>query len=433
MSRHARRLPAHPLGALAAFATLAASALGCGGSLAEPEDWRYTAPAPEPQPVESEPDLTTVTWPDTPTPLPSDVPWWANEFGSNRSGVFRHRPLFGGAAERLARADGALRGELAPTVLFCRVEYTGPAQDPRPAFRDSRRARADLSVVGRIGTGHEFAASGSDNTRVFSFGAPTLALRVGDTITLRFRDRDFIRHDALGTLTFHYEGALPIEAVQGPLGARCTALPPSDVNARAPGLLRAVDAAMARDMTTRVPDDGVPLVEFSRFEPSREALSRAATWLTWAHPDVQLRRARLDVLLERHEAQRRAAFAALVARLEATPAETLRSGERVAGLGISCERGSTGLTSCVGRFRVEATAGAVRYVQAHSVTEASRTVTASQVTLEADALVYEVPLTQLLPRSSVDQPAAEVVLEIAANGTGAGTLLLLRHAPRSAF
>lgn len=334
------RVGARRMGLLLRVALLAAlPQAGCGGAAPLPPPVEGDAPRFEEAPAADPIDLARVVWPATPEPLPSDVPWWANDFTTPGQSP-AHRPNLPDASASYARLLAPSRpGELGPTVIYCEVSNTGGPSDPTPQYRDAGRAHADLTVLGRMGPALPFQAIAPDNATSFVFGIPVQALRVGDGITLRVLDRDFIAHDEVGRLEGTYTGVLPITLDGEGLRASCVAEAQGLVQSYASSLFYAADQAIARHVVAPPSvEAGIPRIAWGRFEAARQAVSYAADWLTWTHPKVQLRRARVDALLRAHEAEQRAAFAERVAATRDLAEVQLPSGGWVRAVQVTCGR-----------------------------------------------------------------------------------------------
>lgn len=413
---------------LVALGATPVAAAGCAGG-AQPYDWRELPPEEDGRAPEL--DLTRVVWPATADPLPTNVPWWANGFASSRGGTTRHHLRLHDAHERYSQASLSVAGDLQPALLLCVIGYGGGAQDPQRVFRHQEGARADLTVWGRIGSGHEWSASGPDNARSFAFAAPATALRVGERIELRVLDRDLVRHDGLGSLSMTYEGTLPLTAGDELLSARCVAESPEVVRSRGPFVLeqadRAIAAAMAADASQSAQENALS-ISLAPFEQARTAVSQAAEWLSWSDERVQLRRARLDTLVEASEQAQREAYEALEDMLATQAPPSLPSGARVQAVGIVCERPATGLPRCVARFRMDGPSTYVtRYAQAYTLTRAGRQALASFVRDDGAARIYEIELREFFPGGRPTAGPSSVILRLAESNRGPWVRLLMRH------
>ncbi len=425
-------------------ALLVALMSGCGPGLAytsaPPEDGDCVDPACAPEPAALPPvDLSTVVWPGVPDPLPEGVPWWLNGFERGREARARHVPSFPDAYTQYTRATAIEASPMGPTVLFCNLSYSGSGGDPRPVFRSGRRARADLSVHGQLGEGVPFVASAPDNQRSLTFGAPTAGLTLGQTITLRVTDRDFIAHDSLGSVTLSYEGSFPLEGASGSLTARCVALDPADVARRRPRLLRELDLAIARLMqqlealsAAGAATADVPRAAWPLFDESRAAFARASDWLSLADPEVQLRRARLDALIDAHEASAHEAYRSLALRIRDEPVARFSTGEQAWLLGYACDS-PVGI-GCALRVAIGgASVGASLRARLHGPQRASREIIARfagsvEVPGAAPgaprAHVFEVGVDQRGPRVR-DAREAPLLLELSLRHQGEPALLFV--------
>jgi hypothetical protein len=112
----------------------------------------------------------------------------------------------------------------------------------------------------------------------------------------------------------------------------------------------------------------VPRPRWELFEDSLFHFARAADRLSLSDTDLQLRRARLDALIDAHEAEARAAYLAVVE--QATRGEvTLSNGARVSLLAVACH-GLRGGAGCRLRLRVLGPSALLR-AQLHSPTHTS--------------------------------------------------------------
>jgi hypothetical protein len=408
---------------------LSVACAGRGPAIMEP--YGEPPPVPDDEAAGEAIDLTAVVWPETSEPLPTDVPWWTNDFGHRTQQ--RHQPEFWDAPVAYARLSAPSRpGTLSPTVMYCRVSLARSGDDPRPAFRSATRAQADLSMMVRVGSSVEYVVVGANNDPTVYFGVPLTTLAVGDVVAIRVVDRDFIAHDAVGSLQGTYDGRLPLTMSSGPLSGECVAEDGATVQDRGRLALEAADYEIARVLAQPEPAlDPVPRVDHAPYARARQAVAHAADWLTYSHPAVQLRRARLDALLTAHEQRVGAAFDALVADLRLRAEVHLPSGASVRVVEVTCAARAASMLTC--RAVLAIPSGSVTALRGRAYTRESesRVAYGTSVASPTEAVDRLVELDLAPFDAYALRGAAPVILELSESASGPFVYLLLPPVTRS--
>lgn len=305
-------------------------------------------------------------------PLQADLqamPSWAYHYGprpaasapTHRSNVPQHRDAATFFGELSAIPSFPWHG-----VLACRVEVTDRRNwDARGLF--GAHVEPDVTVQLTIG-GDVVTARGPEDSRLAYATVPNVRLDAPGPLRVNATDRDIARDDGIEFLDLPF--APGNARIQGErMNVECRGLPIDQALQRAAGPLRDAAGANATIANLHPPAD-LSQVEIptAPLQQAEDATFHAATYLGWAHPDVQRNAQAIEAARTRWAQEVQAQLEATMASLpplgssvDVTPQIT---GVHV--VGANCEPHAE---RCLVQVQATYSGGAMfRHLEAHAIT-----------------------------------------------------------------